>query len=303
MKLLKFERIVIDKLNKTYICIANIQIEIISSLTTNELSIASRLGQFIGFSENPLSHVVLHLETSIVPPIPKGHLIYDPGLIWKMYKDGNDFFADITYHRDDQVSQEHGVLHANPTWDFLTLTECRSSLFQQSLLNIGAGELILRTVILFTGGLVFHSSGLDDNGKGIVFVGHSGDGKSTQLNLWNHEPGVIAMNDDRIAIQIESSSPKCYGLPWGGSSDIARNHSAPLSAIIILEQAPINEIRQTLPSESYSLLMARAFLPYWDQSLMVIAMSNLTNIIATVPVYRLRYRPEQAVIPLVRSIL
>ena len=135
----------------------------------------------------------------------------------------------------------------------------------QSLLNIGAGELILRTAILFTGGLVFHASGLDDNGKGIVFVGHSGAGKSTQVGLWSQEPGVIAMNDDRIAVRVEANGAMCYGTPWGGTADIARNHAAPLSALIVLEQAPENAIQPLAPAAAASLLTARAFLPYWDR--------------------------------------
>jgi hypothetical protein len=151
--------------------------------------------------------------------------------------------------------------------------------------------------------LVFHSSGLDDNGKGIVFIGHSGAGKSTQLGLWSQEPDVIALNDDRIAVRVEARGPMCYGTPWGGSADIASNHAAPLAALIVLEQAPENAIRALARADAAPLLAARAFLPFWDQSLMLRAMANLNTILAHVPVYRLRCRPEMAVIPLVRSAL
>ena len=151
--------------------------------------------------------MALRWEESAGPPVPRGDLIYDPGSIWKMYRAGEDYYAALTYQGEGQAAQAQGVLRANPTWDDLTLTEQRTGPRWQSLLNIGAGELILRTAILFTGGLVFHSSGLDDNGKGIVFVGHSGAGKSTQVGLWSQEPGVIAMNDDRIAVRVGSRRP------------------------------------------------------------------------------------------------
>ena len=119
---------------------------------------------------------------------------------------------------------------------------------------------------------------------------------------------MIAMNDDRIAVRVNTNpAPNktavlstCYGTPW---TDIARNHAAPLSAIIVLEQAPENAIQLLAPATAASLLAARAFLPYWDQSLMLRAMTNLNTILAHVPVYRLRCRPEKAVIPLVRSVL
>ncbi len=287
------------------ITIANIAIDLTSPLSAVELGIAGRLGPFYTAEspEAPLARVALRWEESAAPPVPRGDLIYDPGSIWKMHRAGQAYYAALTYQSEGRAAQAQSVLRANPTWDDLTLTEQRTGPRWQSLLNIGAGELILRTAILFTGGLVFHASGLDDNGKGIVFIGHSGAGKSTQVGLWSEEPGVIAMNDDRIAVRVEASAPMCYGTPWGGTADIARNHAAPLKALIVLEQAPENAIQPIPPIAAAPLLAARAFLPYWDPSLMRRALANLTAILAHVPVYRLRCRPERAVIPLVRSVL
>jgi hypothetical protein len=292
-----------SNLHSIPIRIANVLIELTSPLSAAELGIEGRLGPFraAGAPEKPLARVALGWEESESAPAPRGDLIYDPGSIWKMYREGPDFYAALTYHSQRRAAQ--GVLRANSAWDDLTLTERRTGAAWRSLLNIGAGELILRTAILFTGGLIFHSSGLDDNGKGIVFIGHSGAGKSTQADLWSQEPGVIAMNDDRIAVRVEARGPMCYGTPWGGTADIARNHAAPLAALIVLEQAPENAIQPLAPAAAAPRLTARAFLPYWDQSLMSRAMANLNAILARVPVYRLRCRPERAVIPLVRSVL
>jgi radical SAM protein with 4Fe4S-binding SPASM domain len=285
------------------ITIADIEIELISPLSDAELGIVQRLGPFSRATDKPLAHVTVRWNESLGPPVPRGKLIYDPGSIWKMYRDGDDCYAEISYHGEDETAQVQSVLRANPTWDALTLTEQRRGESWQSLLNLGAGELILRTAILFTGGLVFHSSGLDDNGRGIVFVGHSGAGKSTQLEIWSRETGVIAMNDDRIAVRVNEKGAVCYGTPWGGTADIAKNHAAPLCAIIVLEQASENAIEPILPSAAASLLAARAFLPYWDGTLMERAFANLNTILTYVPIYRLRCRPEPAVISLVRSVL
>jgi hypothetical protein len=292
-----------DSLYHIPITIANILIDLTSSLSPAELKIEDRLGQFFGQPENPLMRIALRWKESIQQPRPIGKLIYDPGSIWKMYRDVSGDYAELTYHGDNLSAQAHSVLQINSAWDDLILTEQRTMPSWISLLNIGAGELILRTAILFSGGLVFHSSGLDDNGKGIVFIGHSGAGKSTQLGIWSQEPGVISMNDDRVAVRIEDNVPICYGTPWGGTLNVARNHSAPLSALVILEQSPENSIHPISPIEASSLLMARAFLPYWDRSLMLLAIANLNTILKYVPVFRLRCRPEREVIALVRSVI
>jgi hypothetical protein len=292
------------------ICIANVLIDLTGPLSAAELGIEARLGPFRAARspENPLARVAVRWEESDGAVVPQGDLIYDPGAIWKMYRAGEDYYAVFTYHGAGQAAQTQAMLRANPTWDDLTLTEQRTGPRWQSLLNLGAGELILRSAILFTNGLILHASGIDDNGHGIVFVGHSGIGKSTQLRLWTSIPGVIAIDDDRIAVRVNTNPATnktevistCYGTPW---KDIARNHAAPLSAIIVLEQAPENAIHLLAPATAASLLAARAFLPYWDQLLMSRAMANLNAILAHVPVYRLSCRPEKAVIPLVRSVL
>ena len=198
-----------SNLHNIPIRIANVLIELSSPLSAAELGIEGRLGPFraMGAPEKALARVALRWEESANPPAPQGDLVYDPGSIWKMYRAGQDYYAALTYQDEGQAAQAQSVLRANPAWDDLTLTEQRQSGPWQSLLNIGAGELILRTAILFSGGLVFHSSGLDDNGKGLVFIGHSGAGKSTQAGLWSREPGVIAMNDDRIAVRVEAGGP------------------------------------------------------------------------------------------------
>lgn len=285
------------------IVIANILVELSSPLSAAGLGIEGRLGPFLGSTEDPLARVALRWEGSECPPAPQGELIYDPGSIWKMYRAGDEYYAALTYRSEGRAARVQSVLRANPAWDDLTLTEQRTGAQWQSLLNIGAGELILRTAVLFTGGLVFHSSGLDDNGKGIVFIGHAGAGKSTQVGLWSNESGVIAMNDDRVAVRVNESGAMCFGTPWGGTGDIARNHAAPLAALIVLEQAPENEIEPLAPAVAAPLLTARAFLPYWDAALMQRAAANLNAILADVPVYRLRCRPQRAVVPLVRSVL
>ena len=285
------------------ITIAEILIEVQSPLSAAELGIAEQFGTFLGAPDNPLARVSLQWQESNSAPAPCGELIYDPGSIWKMYRDGEQFYAAMTYADDDSKSQMQGVLRANATWDDLTLSELRTGPQWKSLLNVGAGELLFRTRILLTDGVVFHASGLDDHGRGVVFVGHSGAGKSTQLDFWNADPGIVAMNDDRIAVRPNANGAMCYGTPWGGTSGIACNHAAPLSALVLLEQAPHNDIQQISSAAAAPLLVPRMFLPYWDKTLMQHALANLNTLLERVPVFHLRCRPEPAVIELVRSVL
>ena len=283
---------------KIDINIADLLIHLESPLSVAELGMERRFGPFLDGLANPSARLSLRWEESKSPPAPCGDLIYDPGSIFRIYRAGQVFCADIRY-----PGLGPAVLRANALWDDLTLTEQRSGRDWASLLNIGAGELVMRMGVLVTDGLVFHASAIDDHGRGLVFVGHSGEGKSTQVGLWSRAADVIAMSDDRVTVRVGPRGPMCYGTPWGGIGLIARNHHAPLSALILLEQTPENEIQRLTPSAAAPSLLARTFLPYWDRALMERAMANLETLLARVPVYRLRCRPEPEVIPLVRSVL
>ena len=282
------------------ITIAGILIEVTSPLSAAELGIEGLLGPFLALDEpeKPQDRVALRWEESENMPAPCGELIFDPGSLWRIYRAGKEYYAAICYPDGRQC-----VLRANATWDEVTLTEQRSGLNWQSLLNTSAGELLLHTRILLTNGLVFHAACIDDNGRSIVIVGHSGAGKSTQANFWKQVPGAIVINEDRIAVRSSESSAMCYGTPWGGPANTKHNHSAPLSAFILLEHAAENEIQRLSPSAAAPLLLSCAFLPYWDGALMQRAMANLNALLERVPVYLLRCRPEPAIVPLVRSVL
>lgn len=291
---------------KIPITIAGIMIGLESPLSAAELRIQKRLGPFLYPINNPLLHLRLRWEECANPPEPKGKIIFDPGVTWKMYKDSDYYYASILYKEEEGelFAKSKAMLRANPEWNDMTLTEHRSGAEWMSMLNLGASEIIIKCAINFTGGVLFHASSLDDNGRGLVFTGHSGAGKSTLADLWQNEPGVKAMSDDRTAIQIEQGMPVCYGTPWGGSSEIANNHCAPLSALFILEKSCINEIEIITPSRAAPLLAARAFLPYWgDSSFMTKALVNLNRILEHIPVYLLRFRPEKKVIPMIRSVI
>lgn len=279
------------------ISIASILIEVESERGPEELGIAPRFGPFLcAPAEGPAVTLRLRWEPVPRPPEPEGPVTYDPGSIWRLHRHHAGVDVVIAY-----PAMPHSLLRMDGGWSEGVLYERPGGPGWQSVLRTGATELLVRVGILRAGGLVLHAAGLDDGGCGIVLVGHAGAGKSTQAALWGREPGVIALSDDRIAIRSVADSAWCYGTPWGGTADIARNRSARLRALVLLEQAPANELQRIEGHEAAPLLLARAFLPYWDSALMEWAADNLGAILSRIPVFRLRCRPEPDVIPLLRA--
>ncbi|MBC7327388.1 hypothetical protein H5T87_04655 [bacterium] len=284
--------------HKFYISIADILIEVESSLSLKEMGIEKRYASFLGIPKNPFARVHLRWEESLEEPRAMGDLIFDPGSIWRLFRNGEGFYAEIRYGGEENKA----VIIADKEWDNIVMKEKRGKDGWQSVFGIGGGEIILRVKMPITGGLVFHAAGIDYNGQGIMIVGHSGEGKSTMANFWKNEPNVIVMSDDRIAVRVIGDEVFCYGTPWGGSAEIASNHSVPLRAILLLEKSPEIEIHP-LPPFATPMLLARAFIPWWDEHLLELSMKSIHDIIARVPLYLLRWRPKQEALNLIKSIL
>ena len=91
--------------------------------------------------------------------------------------------------------------------------------------------------------LLFHSSVVSYQGRGYMFLGQSGTGKSTHSSLWlKHIEGTELVNDDNPVVRIgEDNEVRVYGSPWSGKTPCYRNVSYPVGALVKLDQAPHND--------------------------------------------------------------
>ena len=96
--------------------------------------------------------------------------------------------------------------------------------------------------------LLMHSSVTVKDGKGYLFLGKSGTGKSTHSQLWiNNIEGCELLNDDNPVLRVEDNGEvRVYGSPWSGKTPCYRNLDYPVGAIVDLHQAKTNRI-QRLP--------------------------------------------------------
>jgi len=165
------------------------------------------------------------------------------------------------------------------------------------------GLIIVCARILSRSAVVLHASAIDDHGQGILFIGRSGIGKSTQAGLWSNQKGVTLINEDRVAVRNNAGTVTAYGFPWGGKGKVALNHKMPAKGLFLLEQATANTLHELKGAEAVAGLMSCAWLPFWKEDDLDHAIAVIEDIVAHVPVYRLACRPDDSVIPLVRSAL
>lgn len=145
-----------------------------------------------------------------------------------------------------------------------------------------------------TGTVLFHSAVVSLDGRGYMFLGKSGTGKSTHTRLWlQNIPGTELMNDDNPAVRVKADGTTIvYGTPWSGKTPCYRNVSAPLGGIVLLSQAPYNKIVRLKGIGAYAAVVPSISGKRWDARI-ADGLHETENALATyIPVWYLDCLPD-----------
>ncbi len=146
--------------------------------------------------------------------------------------------------------------------------------------------------------VLLHGSFVSHLSEGVVFVGYSGVGKTTQAELWNKFLDAEIINGDKVLIKATESGAVAYGLPWKGSAEYRENKSAPVKGFIVLRQAAENRIRKLDASEFMEYFMPHIFLPHWDAECMALVLGTVDALLQSVPLWLLECRPDEEAVKL-----
>ena len=141
--------------------------------------------------------------------------------------------------------------------------------------------------------LMIHASVTVRDGRGYVFLGRSGTGKSTHSRLWlENIPGTWLLNDDNPVIRIVDGTVRVFGTPWSGKTPCYINDNVPVGGIVRLEQAPHNEIRRLGTLEAYAALAPSCSSMSWDRDWADAENRTLEKVISTVKCWHLKCLPD-----------
>ena len=122
------------------------------------------------------------------------------------------------------------------TSDISTTIFERLLIFMYALATAGSDTLVLHAVVVSC------------EGKGYIFLGPCGAGKSTHARLWlKHIEGTELVNDDHPVVR----NGVVYGSPWSPITPCYRNVSYPISGFVRLSPAPYNKIHRMSGIEAY----------------------------------------------------
>ena len=161
--------------------------------------------------------------------------------------------------------------------------------------------LAFEDVLINHQGFILHSSFISWQNNGILFTAQSGTGKSTQADLWKKYEDADIYNGDRTIIRKIDGKYYGFGSPYAGSSGIYRNESAPIKAIVVIEQGPDNVIRRLHGREAFLPLFRETLMNTWNKEYMEKMTDLLMDAVCQIPVYHLFCRPDQDAVNTVKN--
>ncbi|OWV26674.1 hypothetical protein B7988_03515 [Fibrobacter sp. UWB1] len=146
---------------------------------------------------------------------------------------------------------------------------------------------------------LFHAAVVNYEGKGYMFLGKSGTGKSTHARLWlKYNEGSELLNDDNPVVRIEKDAEgngvtRVYGSPWSGKTPCYKNEVYPLGGFVMLSQAPYNKIERLRGVRAYAALVPCISGKRWE-SVIADGLHKTENALAmNVPVWYLECLPDE----------
>lgn len=168
-----------------------------------------------------------------------------------------------------------------------------SSYDDDGIAYMESGAQFCRQLLNFNG-FYLHSSAVAVNGKGYLFSGPCGMGKSTHTGLWQqvHGEAAAVFNDDKPALRCIDGRWYAYGTPWSGKNAININMKVPLVGICFLKRGQTNIIRRLEKSDALVQIISQTIRRFEDPTRLDLLLSHVENLVERIPVYELYNKPE-----------
>ncbi len=174
-----------------------------------------------------------------------------------------------------------------------------------SALERGLSYILMQTLPRDHDGLLIHGAGVVlssppsalDSASGYLFAGHSGAGKSTVAGLAQGVGQVLSDENMVVRLTADGGVELCSTPFWGHSTPPERvhriNRRVPLAGIYMLTHAADFELTRLRSAEAVAALLSTEKVATERVESAAAWLAIAGRLAATIPIYRLAFRPTQ----------
>lgn len=236
--------------------------------------------------------------------LPKTHLTEispAPNAPWKLYQQDHTYYIVSNF-----------VGNNVPKWimqfdqkTFAATIYCDDSMIEGR--NEINGKIILKNpfcypldqiYMIFTlshrNGLILHASGTAISGKGYIFPGISGTGKSTIANLFITNGLTNWLGDDRVIVRKVNDKFFVYGTPWVGTNSdpsINTNFKVPLANMFFVTRGEDAILTKLAASYVIKKLIPTISIAWNNPNYSALSFNILEDLVKEIPAYEFCYKP------------
>jgi len=291
-----------EPIEQFQIKIAEITFSVVNKSKAPALGIPQTHEKFVVTEEK--SGITLYTQYEEPPPLAPYPVIFDSKGSWCLYGNNEQrilrFCSSALQHRPYQIAilspdYRTGTLFVLP---WIPLDNGRYYPF-----NYPVDELIMVNLLSAELGVLVHGCGLIYQGKGILFIGSSGAGKTTIANLWKAVPDTTILSDDRLILRKKEGQVWVYGTPWHGTANLASPQGVPVERIFLIRHNAKNAVVQLPPTQIATELFVCSFPTFWNPVGLAYTLQFLGEIAESVSSYALEFTPDQTTVSFIRAVL
>jgi hypothetical protein len=223
-----------------------------------------------------------------------GILIKNDPEFWSIWKYNSVLFIKTTL--PFSLYQKNAVLKFSMTdkeWDLWIETDNNEiDPFEYPL-----DGLILYYLSVINNDIMIHASGVNYEGRGHLFSGVSGKGKTTMARLWDNN-GATVIHDDRLIIRKSGTGYLMYNTP-------VYNNDMPLSSsldrVFIIEHGRENKMIPLKEASAVSQVMANCIQHSWGQATISNLLQSVSGLCRLIPTSTLFFKPEKSIIDFIQE--
>jgi hypothetical protein len=217
-----------------------------------------------------------------------GYKITRSNNFWSVYKQNGDLLLITNF--PDSPSKKAALRFSLSLreWDLYI----ENAGYETDPLEYPLDGLILYYLTSINADIMIHASGVFYNGRGYLFSGISGRGKTTMATIWDNI-GAQVIHDDRLILRNKDGLFRMHNTPVY-KNDVPR--SASVDKIFLISHGNENRMIPMKEAASVSNVVANCVQHNYSPDMIARFLGSVSLMCSQIPVAKLTFRPDRSII-------